>query len=68
MPLYEVAILSVPSPKEVEEGKTEDLIVPPTAIVARDEQSAIAAVAGNHMKSTVQADPNRTRVLVRPFA
>ena len=66
MPLFEVAILEVPSKKESEEGATEKLVFGPTAVVAKDSQSAaIAAVMGGE-KPII--DMAKAQVLVRPFA
>lgn len=66
MPLFEVAILEIPTKKELEEGGAEKLVLGPKAVVASDSQSAaIAAV----MDSTeIKIDRTRMQVLVRPFA
>ena len=41
MPLYEVAVVEMPTKKAVEEGVgVEKLIVPPTPVIASDERSA----------------------------
>lgn len=67
MPLFEVAILSIPTKKEIEEGETEKLVFGPKAVVARDAQSAgIAAVTSGDRPTGL--DMNRAEVLVRPFA
>lgn len=68
MPLFEVAILEMPTKKQVEdEGVQEKLIFGPEAIVATDAQSAgIAAVLDS--KEEIKVDRSRMRVLVRPFA
>lgn len=65
MPLYEVAVVSKPTKKEIDEnGVIEELILPPKAVVARDPQgAAIAAV-----RELKDLDVNRSEVLVRPFA
>lgn len=66
MPLYEVAILERPTPKEIEEGKVERLVFGPKAVVANDPQSAaISAVLGGDKVEVVK---ERMEVLVRPFA
>lgn len=65
MPLFEVAIIEKPTPKEAEEGKTERLVFGPKAVVANDAQgAAIAAVLGDEK---VNVDKSRMEVLVRPF-
>lgn len=66
MPLYEVAILEVPTPKEREEGKTETLVMGPKAVVANDPQAAAIAAVLDGDKPTV--DRSRMQVLIRPFA
>ena len=67
MPLFEVAILEKPTKKEAEEGASEKLVFGPTAVVARDQQSAaIAAVMGKDVPSDIARE--RMEVLVRPFA
>ena len=67
MPLFEVAILEIPTKKEAEEGKGERLAFGPKCVVANDLQTAgISAVLNNGEK--VDVDRNRMKVLVRPFA
>lgn len=68
MPLFEVAIIQKPTKKEIEEGTgTETLLFGPTAVLARDSQTAaIAAVTGPGAPQGL--DMNRAEVLVRPFA
>lgn len=67
--LFEVAILQKPTKKEIDEGTAQEkLVFGPTAVVARDAQSAaIAAVMGNGGTPLV-LDMSRAEVLVRPFA
>lgn len=69
MPLFEVAILEVPSKKEVEEGNaTEKLVFGPEFVVAKDTQSAaLKAVLDNNDKAA-KVNRDRMQVLVRPFA
>lgn len=64
--LYEIAILEMPTKKEVEEGTgQEKLVLGPKAVVANDGQSAaIAAVLDT---PDLKIDRNRMKVLVRPF-
>lgn len=65
MGLFEVAILELPTKKEVEEGKGERLVLAPKAVVANDAQDAgIIAV----MDEDLKVERSRMRVLVRPFA
>ena len=68
MPLFEVAIISKPTKKEVEEGTgAEKLVFGPAAVIARDQQTAaIVAVTGPNTPAGV--DMSRAEVLVRPFA
>lgn len=68
MPLFEVAIIAKPTKKEVEEGTgAEKLVFGPTAVIARDQQSAaITAVTGADAPKDL--DMTRAEVLVRPFA
>lgn len=68
MPLFEVAIIKKPTKKEIEEGTgVEDLVLPPTPVVARDANSAVIAAVTKD--GGVQGfDPNKCEVLVRPFA
>jgi len=64
--LYEVALIQQPTQKEKEEGAQETLILPPTPVIARDEQSAgVAAVMEQNDK--IKCDISRVQVLVRPF-
>lgn len=65
--LYEVALIEKPTKKELEDGKTEKLILPPTPVIAADDKSAgVQAVMQNKEKLT--GDLSRVEVLVRPFA
>jgi len=65
MPLFEVAILEKPTAKEIEDGASEKLVLPPTSVVANDEQSA-AIVAVMDAKD-LNIDRSKMQVLVRPF-
>lgn len=69
MPLFEIAILEVPTKKEIEDGNSlEKLAFGPTFVVAKDAQSAaIKAVLENSEKAG-KVDQSRMQVLVRPFA
>ncbi len=65
MPLFEVAILEMPTKKESEDGGVEKLVFGPKAVIAKDTQSAgISAV----LEENVKVDRARMTVLVRPFA
>ena len=65
--LYEVALVQQPTKKEIDDGQQESLVMTPTAVIARDEQSAgVAAVMQN--KDKITCDLSRIQVLVRPFA
>ena len=69
MPLFEVAILEMPTRKEIEEGTgQEKLAFGPEFVVAKDAQSAaINAVLGSGEKAA-KVNRDRMQVLVRPFA
>lgn len=69
MPLFEVAITLHPTKNEAEEGKGEKLLMKPTAVVAKDAQSAaINVVLATDVPEEVRdADRNRMQVHVRPF-
>lgn len=63
--LYQVAIIRKPTQEETDKGKLEELIVPPTFVVAIDEQRAalhLAARNGDAIDNEPQA-----AVLVRAF-
>jgi len=66
MPLFEVAILEMPTKKESEEGQIEKLVFGPKAVVARDAQSAAVSAVLGADKPVI--DRNRMEILVRPFA
>ena len=65
MPLFEVAILEKPTPKQAEEGVQERLVFGPKAVVANDPQSAAISAVLDGEKP--QVDRSRMEVLVRPF-
>lgn len=68
MPLFEVAILEVPSKSEAEKGETEKLVFGPVHTIARDSQSAaISAILDGGEKAS-KINRERMQVLVRPFA
>lgn len=64
--LYLVALVRKPTKKEEEDGKQEVLILPPTAVISRDDKSAaVQAVAAN--KGKIDTDLSNVEVMVRPF-
>jgi hypothetical protein len=65
MALYEVAVLLVPTNAEKKEGAGETLILPPTAVVAADDKTAILIAGSQPAVAGKPAD--RLKVLVRPF-
>jgi hypothetical protein len=67
MPLFEVALVQKPTKKEAEEGAQETLILPPMAIIARDDRAAGFQAVITH-KDKLAVDLQRVEVLVRPFA
>lgn len=67
--LFEVALLETPKPKDQEEnGAMEKIILMPTPMVARDEQSAAVAAVMENSEKIKDCDKSRLKVLVRPFA
>ena len=66
MPLFEVAAIKKPTKKEAEDGKQEELVHAPTAVIAQDEKSA--AIIALRKSELTDADLSRVEVLVRPFA
>lgn len=64
--LYLVALIQKPTQKEIENGKQEILVLPPTPVIAKDDKSAaVQAVASN--KDKITGDLQNMEVLVRPF-
>lgn len=65
--LYEVAIIVQPTKQEAEAGGVEKLIMPPTAVIAKDERSA-GVIAVSQATEQLPAELlARAEVLVRPF-
>ena len=65
MPLFEVAIIEMPTKRQMEDGIIEKLLSGPEPIIAKDEQSAgIIAISTN---KDMDIDIQRAKVLVRPF-
>lgn len=67
MPLFEVAIIELPTKKDAEEGTgKERLVLAPKCVLAKDAQTAgIMAVQGD---KPLEVDFARMQVLIRPFA
>jgi hypothetical protein len=69
MPLFEVAILELPTKKEIEEGTGEEkLAFGPQSVVAKDGQSAAIKAVLENAEAAGKVDKARMQVLVRPFA
>lgn len=67
MPLFEVAMIEKPTKKQLDDGLAEKLVMPPRAVLAKDQNSAaIIAVMDGGLPAEV--DRTRLEVLVRPFA
>lgn len=64
MPLFEVAIVQKPTANEAKDGVSETMILPPTPVLAKDENSA-AILASQQVKD--KGRPELWEVLVRPF-
>ncbi len=67
MPLFEVALLSVPTKKGLEEGESEKLLLKPTAVVAREAQTAAIQVVMAEQDALKGVDMTKVQVIVRPF-
>ena len=68
MPLFEVAIMEVPTKKEVEEGTGEEkLAFGPTFVVAKDGQSAAIRAVLENAGKVGEINKDKMQVLVRPF-
>ena len=67
MPLFEVAILELPKPKEAKDGKLERFVMKED-VIAVDQQSAGMKLILNEKQKLAGVDPDRIAVLVRPFA
>ena len=69
MPLFEVAIMELPSKKEKEEGNTlEKLVFGPQFVVATDAQAAALKAVLENPEKAAQVNRDRMAVLVRPFS
>jgi hypothetical protein len=67
MALFEVAMLLLPTEKQAEEGKSEELILKPEYVVANDSQTAAMKVAMDSKENLKEVPMDRIKVLVRPF-
>lgn len=67
MPLFEVAFTLVPNIKAQESGSEETLLVPPTAVMAKDTAAAIAVVAGQNAAKLATSDNSTLKSHVRDF-
>jgi hypothetical protein len=61
MALFEVAIIA-----QATKEKEEELLIPPTAMLAKDSQTAGFKAIMEH-KDKITVDFDRVQVLVRPF-
>ena len=69
MPLFEIAILEVPTKREIEDGTgTEKLAFGPAFVIAKDAQSAAIKAVLENAEKAGKIDKERMQVLVRPFA
>jgi hypothetical protein len=69
MPLFEVAILEMPTRKQIEEeGSVEKLVFGPKPVVATDSQSAAIKATMDNPADLEGVETSRMNVLVRPFA
>ena len=69
MALFEVAIMQVPTKKEIEEGTGEEaLVFGPAFVTAKDGQAAAIKAVLNNPQKTADINQDRMQVLVRPFA
>lgn len=67
--LFVAAIVTKPTPKEIEEGKQEELLwYSEVPFVARDIETAKIKAVQNDTRDGKHIDPDKVMVLVRPFA
>lgn len=68
MPLFEIAILEIPTKKEVEENSaTEKLVFGPAFVIAKDAQSAAIKAVLENAEAAGKVDKEKMQVLVRSF-
>lgn len=63
--LFQVALVKKPTKKQAEEGAQEELVMPPTAVLAADEKGA--AIRAVTQAKVAMEDLASVEVLVRPF-
>lgn len=67
--LFEVAILEVPTPKEIQDtGAVEKLVFGPKFVVAKDQQAAAMRAVMENIDAVKSINQERMQILVRPFA
>lgn len=64
--LFQFAIIKKPTQKEVEFGAQEELLVPPTPILAKDQNTA-TLLAARQIPEEQMPYLDRIEVVVRPF-
>lgn len=67
MGLYEVAIVKTVSKDEADRGVSEELLLAPTPVLAESKEAAIVAATMSSKAELKGIDPQRVKVLVRPF-
>lgn len=69
MPLFEIAIMEVPTKKEIEEGTAQEkLVFGPAYVIATDTQKAAMKTILDNSDTIKDINRDRMQVLVRPFA
>lgn len=63
--LYEVAIIEKPTPQGKKAGRAEKIVLPPTAVVANDENAA--SIKASRQADFKDVNEEMLEVLVRPF-
>lgn len=67
--LFEVAILEVPTPKEIQDtGAVEKLVFGPKFVIAKDQQAAAMRAVMENIDAVKSINQERMQILVRPFA
>jgi hypothetical protein len=67
MGLFEVAILSVPTKEEEEQGKMEEIILRPTPIIAKSDNDAYVQTVIEHKDIIAKMPKERVKILVSFF-
>lgn len=69
MPLFEIAILEVPTKKELEDGTAQEkLVFGPKHVIAKDAHSAAFKAVLDNPDALKDVNRERMQVLTRPFA